>query len=61
MPDVPASTVVTATGTLFVVNTVVRFAVNNLWEEITGMGFVQARFQARQAGCTPGPAAVCPS
>lgn len=46
-PDVPASTLVTAIGPSLLLSTVIGFAVNNLWEEVAWMGFVQARLQSR--------------
>jgi uncharacterized protein len=46
-PDVPAATLVTAIGSGLLVNTLVGFALNNLWEEVAWMGFVQARLQDR--------------
>lgn len=46
-PDVPASTVVTALGSALFVSLLVGFLLNNLWEEVAWMGFVQARLQHR--------------
>jgi membrane protease YdiL (CAAX protease family) len=48
-PDVPTSTWVSALATGLLVSTVVGFALNNLWEEVAWMGFVQARLQQRHS------------
>lgn len=46
-PDVPAATVVTALGSALLFGLLVGFLLNNLWEEVAWMGFVQARLQRR--------------
>lgn len=48
-PDVPASTVLSALGSAFLLSLVVTLLVNNLWEEVAWMGFVQARLQQRHS------------
>ena len=46
-PDVPVATIVSALGSAFLVSLVVTLLLNNLWEEVAWMGFVQARLQGR--------------
>ena len=46
-PAVPASTSLSAIASVLIVSTVVGFVLNNLWEEVAWMGFVQARLQTR--------------
>ena len=47
LPDVTASTLLAAIVMGLLVQTLVGFITNNLWEEVAWMGFVQARLQAR--------------
>lgn len=47
LPDVSTSTIVTALGSALLVGLLVGFLLNNLWEEVAWMGFVQARLQDR--------------
>lgn len=46
-PDVPTSTILSALGSAFLASLVVTLLLNNLWEEVAWMGFVQARLQGR--------------
>ena len=46
-PTVPASTSLSAIASVLIVSTVVGLVLNNLWEEVAWMGFVQARLQSR--------------
>ena len=46
-PTVPASMTVSALGSAFLASLVVTMLLNNLWEEVAWMGFVQARLQGR--------------
>ena len=59
LPEVPASALITALGSGLVLNTVLGFVLNNLWEEVAWMGFVQARLQARH-GALRGAALTAP-
>ena len=46
-PEVSSSTVVTSLGSGLVLGLLINFFLNNLWEEVAWMGFVQARLQDR--------------
>ena len=46
-PQVPAGTVLTAIGGAILIGTITGLLLNNLWEEVAWMGFVQARLQER--------------
>lgn len=48
-PDVPVATIFGALGSAFLLSLVVTLLVNNLWEEVAWMGFVQARLQQRHS------------
>ncbi len=46
-PEATASTLLAALASGFLLQTVAGFLLNNLWEEVGVMGFLQARLQAR--------------
>jgi uncharacterized protein len=46
-PQVATATILSALGSAFLVSLVVTLLLNNLWEEVAWMGFVQARLQER--------------
>ena len=58
-PEVPVSVMVEALGDGLVLNAVLGLVLNNLWEEVAWMGFVQARLQARH-GALRGAALTAP-
>ncbi len=58
-PEATASTLLGALASGFLLQTVAGFFLNNLWEEVGVMGFLQARLQARH-GALLGAASTAP-